>query len=104
MTIDLMADLVAHLKTLCPKCRQPLGENARLRARAARWKRAAKLNWREDRSRALHADLNRRAAAALGKPFEGPGSSWHDIPECIERLAARAWRLERREKAARGSR
>lgn len=67
-----------------------LEEVARLRAWAARWKRAAKLNWGEDQSRALHADLNRRAAAALGKPFEGPGSSWHDIPECITRLREQA--------------
>ena len=33
----------------------------------------------------LHADINRRAAAALGKPTTGEGSSWHDIPECITR-------------------
>lgn len=89
MKVDLMKALVAHLKTLCPRCRTPLGEVERLRARAARWKRAAKLNWGEDQSRALHADLNRRAATALGKPFEGPGSSWHDIPECITRLRER---------------
>ena len=34
----------------------------------------------------LHEDLNRRAAKALGKPFAGPRSSWHDIPEEILQL------------------
>lgn len=37
-------------------------------------------------SRDMHADLNRRTAEALGKPSEGVGSSWHDIPECVRRL------------------
>ena len=39
-------------------------------------------------SRQLHADLNRRTAEALGKPHEGKGSSWHDIPECVAHLSA----------------
>jgi len=39
-----------------------------------------------ERAAEMHSNLNRRAAKALGKPFEGPGSSWHDIPECIERV------------------
>jgi hypothetical protein len=34
----------------------------------------------------LHRDLNRRAAEALGKPFAGEGSSWHDIPDQIAHL------------------
>lgn len=42
----------------------------------------------------LHAGLNRRAALALRKPSQGAGSSWHDIPECIEKLRARIKELE----------
>lgn len=42
----------------------------------------------------LHAGLNRRAAKALGKPREGTGSSWHDIPECITALCSRVEELE----------
>lgn len=41
-----------------------------------------------EHSAELHSSLNRRAAKALGKPFEGAGSSWHDIPEQIEALRA----------------
>lgn len=45
---------------------------------------------RDDEIRAgdLHRELNRRTAEALGKPFEGPNSSWHDIPEQVATLRA----------------
>ncbi len=46
--------------------------------------------------RDLHADLNLRAAEALGKPSEGEGSSWHDIPERIEQLRRERAQLLRR--------
>lgn len=48
----------------------------------------------QEASAELHANLNRRAAKALGKPSEGTGSSWHDIPECIEGLRAHIGVLE----------
>jgi hypothetical protein len=51
--------------------------------------RDARMEDEYERTVALHADLNRRAAAALGKPFAGKGSSWHDIPECITALRAK---------------
>ncbi len=47
----------------------------------------------EEKSRDMHADLNRRAALALGKPFEGENSSWHDIPEQITALRAKLEKL-----------
>lgn len=34
----------------------------------------------------MHRELNRRVAEALGKPTEGEGSSWHDLPECVARI------------------
>ena len=40
-----------------------------------------------EKMRELHADLNRRTAAALRKPAFGDGSSWHDIPEIVKVLA-----------------
>ena len=64
-------------------------EIAALRRRAALWKKAAKFNFGADKSASLHADLNRRAARALGKPFSGLNSSWHDIPEQIEAMRFR---------------
>lgn len=42
----------------------------------------------------MHISLNRRAAKALGKPFEGENSSWHDIPEQIEALQETIERYE----------
>lgn len=45
----------------------------------------------------LHASISRRTAEVLGKPLEGKGSSWHDIPEGVAKLqkvaeAARIYR------------
>lgn len=34
----------------------------------------------------LQSGLNERTAKALGKPSEGEGSSWHDMPECVADL------------------
>lgn len=48
----------------------------------------------------MFADIVRRSAQALGKPFEGEGSSWHDVPECIASLRARVGELERERDAA----
>jgi hypothetical protein len=42
-------------------------------------------------SAALHARIVERSARALGKPMEGEGSSWHDIPECIAVLMQGAY-------------
>lgn len=44
----------------------------------------------------LQGDLNRNAAKALGKPFKGEGSSWHDIPEQIIRLRKEHAQLSKR--------
>ena len=41
-----------------------------------------------EQAAALHSDLNRRAAEALGKPIEGECSTWSDIPESITELKA----------------
>ena len=50
----------------------------------------------EEEGRAdLHADINRRVAAALGKPPQGEGSSWHDLPECVSALRARLAEIEK---------
>lgn len=72
----------------------------RLKEAEARCKMLAREAADEVRSRELHADLNRRAAKALGKPFEGEGSSWHDIPECIVALKDRVEAAERSERLA----
>jgi hypothetical protein len=42
----------------------------------------------EERATNMYVDIIRRTAKALGKPFEGPGSSWHDLPKWVERLKA----------------
>lgn len=44
----------------------------------------------EERRGDLHADLNKRVAEAVGNPFSGPGSSWHDLPEKVAALRTRA--------------
>lgn len=44
----------------------------------------------EERRGDLHADLNKRVAEAIGNPFTGPGSSWHDLPEKVAALRTRA--------------
>jgi hypothetical protein len=40
----------------------------------------------EIRAGDLYRELNRRTAEALGKPFDGKGSSWHDIPDRVRAL------------------
>jgi len=48
-----------------------------------------------EKAREMHAEINRRTAEALGKPHEGEGSSWHDIPEWVALNAAFIEGMER---------
>lgn len=97
--------LWARWNSLCANDAYPnraLARDAIQRAIAAE-KRCAELETERDEESAsadLHADLNRRAAKALGKPTEGDGSSWHDIPEWIDRLRERLTLAEKVVEAA----
>jgi hypothetical protein len=77
-TTDLAVCLLYAAKEMPGTVESGLAELAALRAELEA----------ENKRANLHADLNRRAAQALGKPECGNGSTWHDIPEWITRLRA----------------
>jgi hypothetical protein len=48
-----------------------------------------------DATAEMHAAINRRVAAALGRPESGPGSSWDSMPREVEGLKAKIEAMER---------